>query len=71
MLAGRLPTAPKLAMQLAARPSVACCAPPDDVHQGGLHNVEVRDVDELAGGGIVGAARGLQAKRAVSEKQEV
>ena len=67
----RLPTAPKLAAQLAAQPPAACCAPPDEVYQGGLQNGEVRAVDELAGGGIVGVARDLRAKQAVSEKHDV
>ena len=44
---------------------------PDDVHHDGLENGEVRADEELAGRGIVDAARGLQAQQAVSEKQEV
>ena len=67
----RLPTAPKLARQLAARPPAACCTRADDVHLGRRQNVEVRAVDELAGCGIVGPARGLQAQQAVSGKQDV
>ena len=66
-----LPTTHRLAAQLAVWPPAACCAPPDGVLHGELQNGELRAEDELAGRGIIGAAHGLRAKQAVSEKHDV
>jgi hypothetical protein len=67
----RLKATLRLAVRLAMRPPAACCASPDDVLHGELQNGEVRADDELAGRGNFGAAPGLRAKQAVSQKHDV